>query len=79
MQTHTQSVKVFTYTMEPTNYIFIDSEINERGGRMIVNIGMLTEVCPFCGECLWEEWGFWECPEDFHWGAIGFDVLSLLD
>lgn len=45
---------------------------------MNVNIGMLSEVCPYCGEVLAWEWGFWSHPEDFHWGEVCYDTLQLL-
>ncbi len=45
---------------------------------MIVNIGFLSEVCPHCGEVLWEEWGFWSHPEDFNWEIVSVEILQLL-
>ena len=45
---------------------------------MNVNLGMLTEVCHLCGECLYEEWGFWSHPEDFDWG-IPSEELSAAE
>ena len=46
---------------------------------MIVNIGMLSEVCPFCGEVLAWEWGFWCRPDDFDWGIVSEEILQLLE
>ena len=45
---------------------------------VVVNIGMLSEVCPFCFEVLAWEWGFWSHPDDFDWGVPSYDILNLL-
>ncbi len=46
---------------------------------MNVNIGMMSEVCPHCGEVLAWEWGFWTHPDDFGWSIDSVEILQLLE
>ena len=39
------------------------------------NISYLSEVCPHCGACLWDEWGL--DAEDYY-GEVSYDILRLL-
>ena len=53
----------------------IMSRMNDDG----IMVGMIDEdeVCPFCGELLWSEWGYYSYRECIFWDYYLYKVIDF--